>query len=478
MGGFARRHLWKIHPRSLARSMVTTTVNPLEPTADDPWMAPPFGSESFRRIRRSPTGLALFDQAILSGTSLIMIVAVKRFAGLEALGLYSLAYSVLMVALCFQRSLTISPYTIFCRRVDELRRAGMRASARLQVTAFALIGAIISLLGWLIARQYVGEAYLAIFAVMILALPAELFKDYFRSMSIADGNFRGAIKIDGLTSFLQLSFVAVLGYVGRLDGVSAILALACARVLVAASFFVVTISQHRWASINFLSDIEQSWSIGSWLMLSQVTHATQSYALHWVVAITLGVSQSGIFSACWTVVQLISPFVQGLGNAFEPQIAHEYVKNGIAGVNRFVTKASTLVGLIAFIYWSVLAVFGSSILALLYGDDARSDAMLTLTLASAAAILAIGMVAGKGLAVLERPNLSFFSTLTGLVLSLLITIVLIVPLGTFGAAIGAVVGALSTTGIRWLLYRKVSRQKAVRANESNQKASPSGDQNQ
>src|SRR5687768_6796463 len=77
-------------------------------------------------------GLALVDQAVISATSFVATLLVGRAGGPDELGVYSLGFTILLVAHCLQDALVGGPYTVFGVRLDAHGRAQLAASALLQ----------------------------------------------------------------------------------------------------------------------------------------------------------------------------------------------------------------------------------------------------------------------------------------------------------------------------------------------------------
>src|SRR4051794_27056330 len=78
-------------------------------------------------------GVALADQAIVSGASFVTTLVVGRVGGAEELGVYSLGFTLLVLALSFQDALVSSPYTVYSYRLESEDRARFAGSALTQL---------------------------------------------------------------------------------------------------------------------------------------------------------------------------------------------------------------------------------------------------------------------------------------------------------------------------------------------------------
>ncbi len=68
---------------------------------------------SSTRVSSGPAGLALLDQAVVSGVNFAFTMVLARFAGPVELAVYSLGFSIVLLALAAQETLITLPYTVY-----------------------------------------------------------------------------------------------------------------------------------------------------------------------------------------------------------------------------------------------------------------------------------------------------------------------------------------------------------------------------
>src|SRR4051812_40178661 len=78
-------------------------------------------------------GLALVAQALVSGMNFGTSLLVGRFAGPDELGVYSLGFTLVVVAMSFQDSLVSSPYTVYGNRLEGEDRSRLAGAALAQL---------------------------------------------------------------------------------------------------------------------------------------------------------------------------------------------------------------------------------------------------------------------------------------------------------------------------------------------------------
>ncbi len=137
---------------------------------------------------------ALIDQMVVSGSRFFATVVVGRSCGAEGLGLYAVAFSLLILVNVIEESLFMAPYTFFANQREGTRRARYAASTLLGSLALGLASAGILPLLIPISIWSGGPAELtAMFWVMIPIIPFSLLREFARRHSFAHLKMRRAL---------------------------------------------------------------------------------------------------------------------------------------------------------------------------------------------------------------------------------------------------------------------------------------------
>jgi len=384
----------------------------------------------------------------------LAIVLVGRFAGKENLGPYALAFSLIILTICFQKALLITPYTVYGTRENEQTRRKMRGSlliffGGLATTAF---------LGWLLlawVAQAIQLEYTLLAIAMALATPAVMLRDLGRRIAFADLRFREALFLDTFGFLLFLGGVVGVIAGSRLSAVTMLLIFAGSSSISGLAYFAWTWKRFAFCRSHLASDLQRSWLFGRWVALSQMTHTAQGYLLHWILAITEGVAVTGVYAACWSVVQLAGPFVQGAGNILGPMASRAFAKSGTQGLQAVVHKATVVIGGVLLLYFIAIAWGGPFFVQAIYGSEYAGYQDLLILLAATTIVTAMGMGPSKGLSLLELPNLNFLFNLIGLISITSFALALGTMHGLRGAVWGLLLGSLVPTILKWVWYRRV-----------------------
>ncbi|HEX5446096.1 MAG TPA: polysaccharide biosynthesis C-terminal domain-containing protein [Pirellulales bacterium] len=363
--------------------------------------------------------MAMLDQGIVSGASFATSVMVGRFCGEEALGLYALGFTLLILIRGVQESLVLTPYTIFVARLPGRRRPSYSGSALAHSAAAAFVSMLVlGGCGLALSASLRFSGFAPVVWMLTATLPLLLLREVARRFSFAELQLGRAVRIDAVAAGCQLLLLAWLAVAGRLSAATALAAMGVACGASGAVWLVRSGRRHAIHRRRVVRDWRRNWSLGRWIFAEQMCGTANSYSLHWLLALLLGAAATGEFAAAATVVSLTNPMIIGLGNLLGPATAGAYATGGVPEMERVVETFTWRMAGLMLLVCLAIAGFGNSALALLYGPSyANHGAALTL-LALALAANALGMGADSGLRAMGRPRETFYASL----LALLVTI--------------------------------------------------------
>ena len=378
---------------------------------------------------------ALLDQCIVSGTGFITILVISKWAGTVELGLYAIGTSFTLLAQSVQTSLILTPFTIFSPRKDSLERRLFAGSALLH--ALVLAG-IVSLLLFCVGGGLLclGSVYAPIAFVVAAWIGGILLRDFARRTEFARLAFGEAILIDSLAATLRLSLLVGLAWNGELHATTVIASCGLAD-LASAVFWVFRNRVAFGVDRNRLrSDLVSNYEFGRWGLASQVVHVVQCDSAKWAIAGFLGPQATGVYSACSSIVQLSSPFIQAAGNFLAPTASNAFVDGGperLFSVGWSMTKGMAVM-LAA--YGAMLAVGSEHLLKLFFGESLAPHAAMVSVLGLGLIFSGTGLPAAKVISVLGRPDCNLLVN----VLGVLVTATTATVAAYFGSMIGAASG--------------------------------------
>lgn len=423
---------------------------PLSPAAS-------WSSRAAQWIRQAATsgllhksGLSVFDQAVVSGTSFATSVLLARSAPREELGVYYLALSVVFFARGIQEQLVSAPYMIYCSRKHDGELAEYAGSALIHECGLLLLTAIAIALA--VAFGLVSPEAGPAFWLLVLAAPLMLVREFIRQMSFAHLDMTGAIILDIAVALAQLGALLMLAATGRLTVTATIAVLAIASGVPAIFWLaarrrpMVGNGRAAWRDLAF------NWIFARWALASQLLACTTPYVMPWIVAFTHGEAETGTLGACTTLVGLSNTFLMGLCNFLSPKAASAFAEGGLPELQSVLKKTGLLfvstLGTIALFAFLI----GERVALLVYGPEFSGTGLIIGVLALSVLANSIGVTAGNGLWAMERPKANFVADLCSLAVVIGVSIVAVPLLGPLGAALATLAGTASDALVRlWIL---------------------------
>jgi len=403
-------------------------------------------SSSKRRLIRRGT-LAVIDQCLFTGTNFVTAVIVGRFAGPAEFGSYALAFSVVMLMLAFQRAFFMSSYVVLQSQLSTRLLAKLRFSILIGSALSGLVAFIVVL----IAYQLSGAAILSVLAV---AIPCAFMRDFVRRMALAEMQIGVALRVDSIIGISQLIGIFWLATFHR-ESFTASMALSwSALVWFICGAAALYVTRKRFTPTRILTPY---WirlaGIGGWISVGQVLSTVQSFIVPWIVGVGYSIELAGIYAACWSLLQLVAPVNEGIGNLLGPTIAQHAAKQAW---QPFIVSIRWAVAWFAAVMTALLllAVMGGRLaLQVFYGEEYASAHGILVILTISALLTTVGIPASKALIQLGGVRTNAAVMALGLATICLTSVPFLRIGGPVGAAWAMLVGAAVATLVRWVLYR-------------------------
>jgi O-antigen/teichoic acid export membrane protein len=404
--------------------------------------------------------LALADQLVYSGSSFLTGIIVGRVLSIGDLGSFSLGFSLLVFSLVLQDNLLATPYTYHLSRADTARRKSLRAGAVIQ--SLLLAGVCSLLLAAMAALPFAGAEETGlrpIFLALALCLPVLALRECVRRQLFAELQMSRALTLDTIVSVLQFGIFYLLWLSGALASHTVFTAMAMASGLTVLGAAFVARSLLDFKNVTVADDTRENIRFGRWLLAGSLCHLTSLYSYPWLVYLLHGKAEAGAFSACFSLINLLNPFILGFNNYFRPRIFNKHKEEGIAAMDGAVRLAARYFILPAVGIVLVLAVTGGFFVRLLYGAEFEG-------LNWEIAILSISILPTiltapyqLGVLALNRPQLNPVFHMVALAVTVIAGIPLSVQYGAVGAACGFAMATCSAgLALAWLYRREVRRQ--------------------
>lgn len=392
--------------------------------------------------------LSIFDQAVVSGTSLVTAIIINRTISPDQVGLYYLILSIIIIATGIQEHLVAAPFTIYSKRRSGRDLTEYAGSTFLHHAALTTVGLLVLLATIGLLSLAGGGLIVPGLWALAGAGPLLLLREGIRRFALANLHIVSAIGVDLVVAAAQCIGLALLARYGGLSifTIYGVMGGACA--LAALGWFVFDPPNVRLSRQRFFTDWKHNWSFGKWALRSYLIGNTTPYFMPWILGLAAGPAAVGMFGACATLVGLSNVLQGGVDRVLTPRAAQAFVLGGTQELRRVLVLAASFLALLLGTFSLVLVVAGGSLAVFLYGELFRDSGAILVCLGLSALMTAMGMVTGNGLWALEQPRANFVADVCGLFVTVAAAAFLVSPYGALGAALASLAGTSTAAVVR------------------------------
>ncbi|HLG37475.1 MAG TPA: polysaccharide biosynthesis C-terminal domain-containing protein [Nitrososphaera sp.] len=397
--------------------------------------------------------LAFTDQGVCSMTNFLTGVIIGRVCTKEQLGLYTLGFSLVFLALTVQNSLVSLPYTVHAAPLHQDSSCQVYNGSTLihQLVLSALISFFLILFGIILWFTDIGARGLnQVIWALAATMSMILFRQYARRIYFARLRIEKSILLDLCVAVLQVGGILLLAHLRILSAFGAFLVTGIACASIAIISFSAFLKMFRFQLANVKSTFRLHWTFGRWLLASGLimTVATQSYL--WLLSYFHGPSSTGTFGACMAAVFLMNPLITGTSNYIDPKSAHVYAEGGIEELRRIVLKAAALLGIGAALFTLLLFGFGEWFLAVMYGDKYAGNGLIVTVLAVSNVSILMSVPANSGLMAIKQTHIFNSSSIIALFVTIAFGSWFVMQFSALGAAVGMALAMWTSSIFRWI----------------------------
>jgi stage V sporulation protein B len=404
----------------------------------------------------SNTYWALFSTIFLVATGFVVNIIVGNELGEELYGVYSLAVTIyLLVGMVFFMGIPFSLAKYSAEYIDrvEINRQYYTASFISVVVATSVGGILLFSLRYVIADLFKTPEFIRIIPLIAVGMP---FLGIYRTgISRLNGLREMRRMALGDTLRYMLFLILTIIFVALLDTglLGAVLSLILSDVLVC--FYIVWSTKlvREWDISKFKERFLRLGWFGSQVVLARIVEELDARSSLLLVGYFLSNSDVGLYSLASMIAMAISIVPQALQKVTGPAMTEMYACNRIESINSMMNQVMKLSAIILTFAACFLVLFFDNIILLLYSKQPGF-----LEAAGIFNILAFGAIFyGTTVSIspiffsMERPDITLKIAIIRVVVTVLVTIIAIKPLGVIGAAIGGAGTGLLVFGF-WIYY--------------------------
>jgi O-antigen/teichoic acid export membrane protein len=401
-------------------------------------------------------GLAVTDQALVSGSNFVLGVLLARSLPAKEYGAYALAFAVFLLLAGFHQNLILSPLSVlgpslYSRRSRDYLGAVLYLQAGFGlVVMFGLIIAAAIFSGMHQPDMANALAGLAIAAPCILLFWLGRISQYTLEMSPSP-----AAKAAGLYCISLGVGLLLLKRTSRLSPFTVYLLMGAGSLIASCYLFgrlKPTLRQAR-RDLSIRPVCAEHWKLGRWEMSTGIVYTVGENIWIFLTALILGVVDVAGVRAMANLALPASHVIVALGRLAQPYASRIAGQDGDEATNTFVRKVWVLLSLGATVYFVAVLGFDKPIVRLLYGGKFLDYAYLAPLLTLGVVFQATSQAYNVGLRALQKPSSIFavYAASTGL--SLIVGIPVTYRFGLLGMLLIALAANLISAVVALTLFR-------------------------
>ncbi len=362
--------------------------------------------DALRRIARERAVVSVIDQGIVSATGIATTLLVGRWGGATELGIFAMGLALILLVDEQLASLTSTPYMILApsrRGVSRDRLAGSHFVHLLvlsvPVVSVLLLAAVLArLLGW-------GDAARVAVTSAVLALPLYVAAQAIRRFLFVELRFSTALQCDLAGGLIQMACLGGLAVTGRLTGPTALLIVSLSKFVgLAPALFLTGI---RWRpGIRFTKcHARRAWLLGRWVLLASLFWSVAAQLYPWFLTASHGVASAGVWAACLSVGNVMSPILLGGQNFAGPRLVEVFRTQSDQVALRHTMRTSVAFVLVLAPIATALSIWGGDAVVALYGSEYAGQGLVVTLIAWSTVIAGAGFPLSRALFGRERTGL-------------------------------------------------------------------------
>jgi O-antigen/teichoic acid export membrane protein len=378
---------------------------------------------------------------------------IARSAFPDELGIYTMAFSLLVSWVAVQETMILLPYTIHRQRARAApaRDAGSYLALSALFSMFAIAMFSTAALG--LSAASAPRSLVAATSVLAGVVPFASLREFGRRFAFAHLRVLHALMLDLAASAVQLGGLAWLGWTDRLSAVTACAAIGVAYAVSSVAWLHLSRKSFAIQRGQLRKTMRRSWLFGKWLCATRIAESLHGQVIYWLLALAIGTAATGAYAACMSIVSFANPIIIGLFNILLPQASLSLASGGVSRLQREVIRDAQLLGA-AMALFCLLVVFGGeqAMHLLFHGPNYEGHGHTLLVLALALLPSALGMPATSALAAIERTHAIFWASLIAMVVTVVLVWFLMLQWGLVGAAYGLLAGNAVGASGRWAAF--------------------------
>ena len=398
----------------------------------------------------SDRSLALIDQSLVSACNFLATLMVGRFAGVSEFSSFVLAYTSVFFLGNLHRALVTQPLNVLGAS-EAAAAVYARAADLLRAHVWLIPIAVLLLV--LTGLRFFPSANLL--ASVALYLVLYMLQEFVRRWWYTRGLIGHALRLDLLMYGGQVLGLLALGLAGKLSAAAAFVVMS----VVAGLCVLVSLPLlgTMWRCKAVRAGVRANWQLGKWLLATVLASWLANHVFPYLL-VTVGPEAVAMFAAARNLLNVVNVLVQTANNYLPTQLRRLMAQGDAPAVRGYFVEVLAIVGLGAGLVCLCAAIWSPSLLRWVYGPAYASGARVMVVLALGTFFIALGAVVGALSLALGDARSSFIANAVAALFTLSIGLELVHRFGVVGAAVASSVGIMIAVAVQTLLTIRRVRQ--------------------
>jgi O-antigen/teichoic acid export membrane protein len=328
-------------------------------------------------------------QAVVSGGNFLTSVILVRLLGLEAFGVFSVVWLLVLFSSSLVAAVCVFPMMSNFYRVDKTFRRMYIYGTMGTLIVLLLLLVLPILIIWL--SFYTGEASFATVLALMFCLLAVNFQDFLRKALITLQLENKAFLSDVINISSRIIILVMFYQWSTLNIILALSACAIGAVL---GVIVVWRALPIGDSLVTATKFSWSWNQSSvkWLLPSGLMQWTSINLFISAAAVFISPAAVGVIRLCQSLLAVLNVIIQGLESVIPIEASKIFNRLGSDAMVIYLLRVSA-VGIVPFLLLSLGCLFyGGDLISIVYGESYRAEAEAVLFIYSLAYVFVFMIV--------------------------------------------------------------------------------------
>ncbi len=378
--------------------------------------------------------------------SFITNAIITRTLGAEQYGLYVLATRVMdilqLVAIFGFGATIVRNLSFYLARNDQPKAKGIIVFSQKAVLMISLAVAVIGFAtAKIIAVNLFNRPELStMIRILMLAIPLAAVATVYVSSLNGLKHIRLTVLVSNFFNpALMLVFVSIIAIAGlNLEAMIWSIVLTATGGLIISRVLIGNIYLRKTKHLNPETNKEEIWNYATPLFFNQLFNKAINLAPIFIMGIYLENTQIGIFNVGFRIALLVSFSLAAFHLIFAPVMSGLFAKNDKAMIGRLYKTITKWIFSISLVVLFIIILYSKTLLGI-FGAEFSSGVNILLILSAGEFVNAAVGQAGNLIIVSGRPRLALINSVAASVLVIILSLLLIPPYGSTGAAIAVAV---------------------------------------